>query len=185
MDGQQFSIGVAEDPAHSDKPYYIPRDRVEQAKKMISEGRGKGIEFVMPVDFVLQDGRVSATIGPGDQQLDVGPASNELFAKKVGQFIDSTAGQKDRVAFHNGVLGMFEDPRFENGTKCFIPELKRMREAGVRVYVGGGEGGKALEKYGEESWVTHNFTAGGTVLNALGSEPVPYLVALCMAAQPK
>ena len=30
--------------------------------------------------------------------------------------------------------------------------------------------------------VTHSFTAGGTVLNALGSEPVPYLVALAMAA---
>ena len=44
------------------------------------------------------------------------------------------------------------------------------------------EGGTALEKYGDESWVTHVFTAGGTVLNALGSEPVPYLVALCAAA---
>ena len=181
--GTQFCIGVAEDPSHGDKPYFIPRDRVEQAKKMISEGQTKGIEFVMPVDFVLQDGRVSTTIGPGDQQLDVGPASNELYARKVGQFIDATRGQAVRVAFHNGVFGMFEDPRFEGGTKRFIPELKRMREAGVRVYVGGGEGGKALEKYGEESWVTHNFTAGGTVLNALGSEPVPYLVALRMAAK--
>ena len=181
--GTQFCIGVAEDPGHSDKPYFIPRDRVEQAKQMISAGRAKGIEFVMPVDFVLQDGRVSTTIGPGDQQLDVGPASNELYAQKVGQFIDATRGQPVRVAFHNGVFGMFEDPRFEGGTERFIPELKRMREAGVRVYVGGGEGGKALEKYGEESWVTHNFTAGGTVLNALGSEPVPYLVALRMAAK--
>ena len=44
---------------------------------------------------------------------------------------------------------------------------------------------------GERRWnataspidVTHTFTAGGTVLNALGSEPVPYLVALAMAAQ--
>ena len=31
--------------------------------------------------------------------------------------------------------------------------------------------------------VTHVFTAGGTVLNALGCEPVPYLVALAMAAR--
>ncbi len=52
-----------------------------------------------------------------------------------------------------------------------------MTEHGIEVY-GGGEGGAALDKYGEESWVTHVFTAGGTVLNALGSEPVPYLVAL-------
>ena len=89
----------------------------------------------------------------------------------------------DKVAFHNGVFGMFEDPRFEEGTRKFTRQLKRLTDAGVAVYVGGGEGGKALEKYGEPNWVTHVFTAGGTVLNALGSEPVPYLVALSGAAK--
>jgi phosphoglycerate kinase len=64
-----------------------------------------------------------------------------------------------------------------------MKQLKRMTEEGVEVYIGGGEGGTALEKYGESSWVTHVFTAGGTVLNALGGEPVPFLVALRMAAQ--
>ena len=80
---------------------------------------------------------------------------------------------------------MFEDPRFESGTKRFMLQLKRLHDAGVEVYVGGGEGGKALELYGDSSWVTHVFTAGGTVLNALGSEPVPYLAALRMAAAGK
>ena len=32
LDGKQFSLGVAEDPAHADKPYYIPRERIEQAQ---------------------------------------------------------------------------------------------------------------------------------------------------------
>ena len=50
------------------------------------------------------------------------------------------------------------------------------------MYIGGGEGGTSLERYGQPDWVTYVFTAGGTVLNALGSEPVPYLVALKMAA---
>ena len=92
-------------------------------------------------------------------------------------------GAEGKVAFHNGVFGMVEDPRFEEGTRKFIRQLKRLTDAGVAVYVGGGEGGKALEKYGEPDWVTHVFTAGGTVLNALGSEPVPYLVALSGAAK--
>jgi phosphoglycerate kinase len=61
--------------------------------------------------------------------------------------------------------------------------LKRMKDAGIKVYVGGGEGGTALEKYGKDDWVTYCFTAGGTVLNALGSEPVPYLVSLKLAAE--
>ncbi|MEX2026575.1 MAG: hypothetical protein WEH44_04730, partial [Pirellulaceae bacterium] len=65
----------------------------------------------------------------------------------------------------------------------FIGQLKRMKDAGLKVYVGGGEGGTALEKYGRLDWVTHCFTAGGTVLNALGSEPVPYLLALREAAR--
>src|SRR5262249_53001938 len=134
----------------------------------------------------LQDGRSSETIGPGDQQFDVGPKTNEYFAQKVGEFISSakasaSAGSK-QVAFHNGVFGMFEDPRFEAGTKHFIGQLKRMKNAGIEVYVGGGEGGAALEKYGQPDWVTHCFTAGGTVLNALSSNPVPYLLALSMSA---
>jgi len=69
---------------------------------------------------------------------------------------------------------MFEDPPFR-GRRA---EVRRATEADDRrwhqVYVGGGEGGTALEKYGRENWVIYCFTAGGTVLNALGSEPVPY-----------
>ena len=104
--------------------------------------------------------------------------------RAVGDFIaahksDSPAA----VVFHNGVFGMFEDPRFEEGTRKFMAQLKRMTDAGIKVYVGGGEGGTALEKYGQPNWITYCFTAGGTVLNALGSEPVPYLVALRMAAE--
>jgi phosphoglycerate kinase len=178
---QEFSLGVAEDPAYSDKPYYIAPARIEQAKRMLTDGRAKGIEFVLPVDFVLQDGRVSTTIGPGEQQLDVGPATSALFAQKIGDFIAAHQGHR-AAAFHNGVFGKFEDPQFAEGTKRFVAQLKRLKDAGVDVYVGGGEGGAALEQYGHASDVTHVFTAGGTVLNALGSEPVPYLVALAMAA---
>ncbi len=74
-------------------------------------------------------------------------------------------------------------PRFESGTKRFIAQLKRMTDAKVEVYVGGGEGGTALERYGKPDWITHCFTAGGTVLNALGNEPIPYLQALYLATQ--
>jgi hypothetical protein len=78
---------------------------------------------------------------------------------------------------------MFEDPRFEAGTKNFVQQLKRLTDAGVEVYVGGGEGGAAVERYGKPDFIKHCFTAGGTVLNALGSAPVPYLQALYMAAK--
>jgi phosphoglycerate kinase len=78
---------------------------------------------------------------------------------------------------------MFEDERFAGGTRRFVGELKRMKDGGVEVYVGGGEGGKSLDLYGEPDWVTHCFTAGGTVLGALGDQPVPYLLALALAVE--
>ena len=182
LDGGDFSLGNSEDKSHADKPYYIPPERIEQAKRMIKRGRQEGIEFILPVDFVLADGSASDTIGPGQQQFDIGPKTIAHFEKKIGEFIAASKG-KQAIAFHNGVFGMFEDPRFEAGTKAFMGQLKRMKDAGIAVYVGGGEGGTALEKYGSEDWVTHVFTAGGTVLNALGSEPIPYLVALRQAAK--
>jgi 3-phosphoglycerate kinase len=180
LDGKSVCLGVAEDPAHSDKPYYIPPDRIAQARQMIADGRKKGIQFVLPVDSVIADGSVVDELRPGDQQFDVGPKTSALFEQKVGEFL--AGGTQGKVAFHNGVFGMFEDPKFEEGTRRWTKQLQRMTDAGVEVYIGGGEGGAALEKYGREDWVTHVFTAGGTVLNALGSEPVPYLVALRMAA---
>lgn len=178
IDGKDCSLGKAEDPAQKDQPYYVPPARIEQARRMIEAGRKKGIKFVLPVDFVIQDGTVVDTLKPSDEQFDVGPKTIELFEREIGEFLKLDGA----VAFYNGVFGMFEDPRFEGGTRRFIPQLRRMTDNGVEVYVGGGEGGAALEKYGDVRWVTHVFTAGGTVLNALGVEPVPFLVALRAAA---
>ena len=179
LDGKECCLGIAEDPTKKDLPIFVPEFRLEQARRMIAEGRKKGIKFFLPVDFVIQDGSVVDQLKPTDEQFDVGPKTSEIFEEAVGEFLELSGA----VAFYNGVFGMFEDPRFEGGTRRFIPQLKRMTDSGVEVYVGGGEGGAALEKYGEENWATHVFTAGGTVLNALGSEPVPYMVALRMAAE--
>lgn len=179
LEGKDFCLGVAGDPARKDEAYYVAPERIEQAKRMIAEGRSKGIKFVLPMDWVIQDGSAVEQLQLGDQQFDIGPKTSELFEHEIGEFLKIDGA----VAFHNGVFGMFEDPRYESGTKRFVPQLKRLTENGVEVYVGGGEGGAALERYGNTSWVTHIFTAGGTVLNALGSEPVPYLVALRLAAE--
>lgn len=183
LEGEDFCLGLAENPDFEKEPWYIPGERVEQAAHMLLAGREKEIEFVLPVDSILEDGRASDRLGPGDQQFDVGPETSALFERKVGEYLAAVQAdpQLPAVAFHNGVFGKFEEERFAEGTRRFIPQLKRLKDAGVEVYVGGGEGGAALEKYGQEHWVTHNFTAGGTVLNALGSQPVPYLLALWLA----
>ncbi|MCH7988925.1 MAG: phosphoglycerate kinase [Planctomycetes bacterium] len=181
--GEEFEMGLNGDP--SIKKIYIPPERIAQARKMLEEGTDHGVEFVLPIDFILEDGSASDTIPPDGAQFDVGPKTVELQAQKVGEFIEFHKNKLDAegqpaVAFHNGVFGKFEEDRFSRGTRKFIEQLKRMHDAGVQVYVGGGEGGAALYRYGDESWVTHCFTAGGTILKALGNKPIPYLKALYM-----
>ena len=183
LDNAPVCLGAAEDPANSGEPWYIPESRVEQAKAIVADGREKGITFTVPVDSVIEDGTAKDEPGAERPAARYRPQVDRSTSSECGRCVHRADRRQGAVAFHNGVFGMFEDPKFEAGTKAWIPELKRMKEAGVEVYVGGGEGGKALDKYGEPDWVTHCFTAGGTVLNALGSEPVPYLVALRTAAK--
>lgn len=183
--GLPFEMGVA--GSQKDSKIYIPAERIEQARTMLVNARKNGVEFVLPIDFILGNGQPNDTIPAEGAQFDVGPKTIALHAAKVDEFIGYhqeklASGNGPAVAFHNGVFGMFEKEEYAVGTRKFMDQLKKMTGAGLLVYVGGGEGGAALHKYGDESWVTHCFTAGGTILKALGTEPIPYIKALYLAA---
>ena len=157
------------------------RERIEQAKRMVADGRSKGIEFVVPVDFVLAGRpRRRRRSSPAISSSTSARRRSELFEQKIGEFLDrSKSPAREPPSRSTTACSACSKTRgSKRARKNFIPQLKRMKDAGVEVYIGGGEGGTALEKYGQPDWVTHIFTAGGTVLNALGSEPVPYLQAL-------
>jgi phosphoglycerate kinase len=180
-----FEMGMYGDSSHK---LYIGPEWVEKCKAMLTKARANGVEFTLPVDFILASGGSSDTIPQGGAQLDVGPKTVTRHQQKCTEFIARHQervgqGRPPVVVFHNGVFGKFEEERFAQGTIKFLSELKRMTEAGLKTYVGGGEGGAALRNHGDENWVTHCFTAGGTILKALGTEPIPYIKALTMAAQ--
>ncbi|MGC4002096.1 MAG: phosphoglycerate kinase [Pirellulales bacterium] len=186
LSGKPVAIGAAEDPAHGDKPYYIPDERVEQAKKMLNEGRAKGITFVLPVDSILEDGRAVDVIGPGEQQFDIGPKTSELFEAKVGEFLEKNksrlGGVNAPVVFHNGVFGMFEDPRFEAGTKKFVSQLKRLKEAGAGLHRRRRRGQIVGEVRPTRLGDAHVHRRRHGAERELGSNPVPYLQTLKSAA---
>ena len=179
--GREFGLGLAADSTQA--KIHIPPERIEQAATMYRQGLEAEVEFVLPADFILGDGSASRTIPDGEAQFDVGPETRAEQVEAVGRFLEThrtnvAAGHQPAIAFYNGVFGLFEEPAFETGTREFIGQLKRMTDAGAEVYVGGGEGGTALARYGQPDWVTHCFTAGGTILKALGNQPIPYIKAL-------
>ena len=168
--GRSFELGRAEE---------VPPGRREQAQRLLGDLRRRGMELLLPIDFVLEDGSVVERIPAGRAQRDVGPKTLALFARRLEHFAEERPGM---ILFHNGVLGQFERPEFETGTRNFLSTLQRLHDAGARIYVGGGEGGTALERLGDPAKVTHCFTAGTTILKALGASPIPYVWALYQAA---
>ena len=177
--GVEVSIGAAGDEAHKAEKAYVPPSAVEAARQMLKDAQAKGVKVVLPVDFVLDDGTVARDIPAHAWQLDVGPETRRLFEQEA---LAWAARTRRRAAFHNGVLGKFEDRTFAGGTEAMIGTLKRLQAAGVAVYVGGGEGRAALERYGSLAEVTHAFTAGGTILKCLADKPLPFIEALAAQA---
>jgi phosphoglycerate kinase len=173
LDGTEFSIGRAE--TEPDAPYYVSLERLNQAKQIVMDARQRDVRLSLPVDFVLDNGQLSDKIPEDRIQLDIGPESSSRFAAVLGSYVDS---ETRPVIFYNGVPGMFEDPRFSQGTSRLVQLLVQLQRRGAKVYVGGGEGRQALTQYSNLGSVEHAFTAGGTVLKAMSDRPLPPLGAL-------
>ena len=95
----------------------VEPDWVEPAKEMLVKAEAKGVDIVLPVDFVVADAfaedaetRIAGREEiPADMMgLDIGPASDELFK---GAIADA------KTIFWNGPMGVFEMTPFETGTR--------------------------------------------------------------------
>jgi phosphoglycerate kinase len=181
MRGVEVSIGGAEDPARAAEKIHVPAEAIDRARRLLEDAKANRVKVVLPVDFVLDDGKVASDVPRERLQCDVGPKTRALFETEALAWAKAT---KRKVAFHNGVLGKFEDKTFAGGTEAMVGTLKRLQASGVAVYVGGGEGRAALERWGKLSDVTHAFTAGGTILKCLADQALPFVEALAEQSKP-
>lgn len=176
-EGKEFSLGRAE--TNPDEIAYMSPERLKQGGRILQKCIADGVKLILPIDFVLDNGEVSATIPADHVQFDIGPASRKYIDEEIGKYIQLSKQSPDTfVMFYNGVFGKFEDAEFAHGTQDFVGQLPKLTQAGVRTYVGGGEGLLALLKYGKITDVTHAFTAGGTVLKSLSDRHIQYLKAM-------
>ena len=177
--GERVSIGAAGDAANREIKAYVPPSAVEVARGLLEDAASRGIEVVLPIDFVLEDETVVEDIPADAWQRDIGPQTRDLFEREALRWAEST---ERRVGFHNGVMGQFENNAFSAGTESIVATLQKLQAAGIAIYVGGGEGRAALERYASLGDVTHAFTAGGTILKCLADRPLPFLEALAAQA---
>ncbi len=154
----------------------VETEWVEPAKKMLDRALERGVEIVLPVDFVVADQIVEDAdtniVGreeiPADMMgLDIGPTTTELYRGAIAMA---------RTIFWNGPMGVFEMSPFETGTREVAVAVARNNRA-VSI-IGGGDSVAALKKFDLEERVTFVSTGGGASMKLLEGSPLPGVEAL-------
>jgi phosphoglycerate kinase len=93
--------------------------------------------------------------------LDIGPETRDAFAAEIG---------KAKTIFWNGPMGVFEWPRFAEGTKAVAEAVAGSKGHSV---VGGADSARALRELGLEDQVSWLSTGGGAALELLAGKDLP------------
>ncbi|SMN19399.1 similar to Saccharomyces cerevisiae YCR012W PGK1 3-phosphoglycerate kinase [Maudiozyma saulgeensis] len=146
----------------------------EIVPKLMEKAKAKGVEVVLPVDFVIADAFSADAntkivsdkegIPAGWQGLDNGPESRKLFAATVA---------KAKTIVWNGPPGVFEFEKFANGTKALLDEVVNSCQSGSTVIIGGGDTATVAKKYGVTDKISHVSTGGGASLELLEGKELP------------
>ncbi len=154
----------------------VEEEWVEPAKEMLEKAAERGVDMLLPVDFVVADAIAEDAdtkivgreeIPPDLMGLDIGPTTIELYKDAIA---------RARTIFWNGPMGVFELKPFEKGTREVAVAVARNSRA-VSV-VGGGDSVAALKKFDAEERVTFVSTGGGASMKLLEGSTLPGFEAL-------
>jgi phosphoglycerate kinase len=151
----------------------VEAEAVDTAKKLLTEHADK---LVLPVDCVVATefkAEAESKVVPVDEVpagwtiLDVGPAT-------IAHFSNRLAAAKTVV--WNGPMGVFEFPRFAEGTFAIARALAGLK--GATTIIGGGDSAAAVEQSGLADKMSHISTGGGASLEFLEGQVLPGVAAL-------
>jgi len=163
--GMAYTFFVAQ--GHSIGNSLLEADKVEIAKSLLDKAAAKGINLLLPTDNIIAtqfaaDAEAktinSDEIPDGWMGLDIGPETIKTFADAV-----------------NGPMGVFEFPRFAEGT---FGIAKAVAESSAVSIIGGGESVAAIQQSGLAEKITHISTGGGASLEMLEGLELPGVAAL-------
>ena len=147
----------------------VEADKIDLAKELIAKAEKKGVRMELPVDHVVASGldATESTVTtidkmPPDQMgLDIGPETIRRYSEIIRQ---------SKTIVWNGPMGVFENPRFSQGTFAIA---RAVADSNAFSIVGGGDSAAAVIQAGVESKITHISTGGGAALEFLSGRKLP------------
>jgi phosphoglycerate kinase len=134
-----------------------------------------GDKLLLPVDAVVADKFEADAnskvvdvdkVPAGWRVMDIGPKAIEAF---------KAALQGAKLIVWNGPMGVFEMPKFAEGTFAIA---KILADSGATTVIGGGDSASAVKKAGVAKKMTHVSTGGGASLEFLEGKELPGVAAL-------
>jgi phosphoglycerate kinase len=151
----------------------VEDESLEMARDLLQQA---GDKLVLPVDVTVADrfdaqafSQVVAAgnVPPGWRILDIGPRTLEIFQGHL---------EKARTVVWNGPMGVFEFPKFAQGTEAVARILANLPDA--TTVIGGGDSAAAVKRAGLDEKMTHVSTGGGASLEFLEGKTLPGVAAL-------
>ncbi len=157
--------------------YNMQDSLVEAASVEVAKGimQKAGDKLMLPVDAVVADKFEAEAdskvvdvdkIPAGWRMMDIGPKSIELFEKAI---------KGAKLVVWNGPMGVFEMPKFAEGTFAIA---RALADSGATTVIGGGDSASAVKKAGVAKKMTHVSTGGGASLEFLEGKELPGVAAL-------
>jgi phosphoglycerate kinase len=150
----------------------VEDEALDTARELLAEG---GNHLRLPVDVVIADRfdndaerRVMSmsSVPESWRILDIGPETVDTFAKII---------EEARTVVWNGPMGVFEFPRFSEGTFGVARAVAHSKATSI---VGGGDSIAAIQEAGVADQISHISTGGGASLEMLEGLVLPGLAAL-------
>ena len=155
----------------------VEEERLEFAREMLAAAEERSIKVHLPGEVVVAsefaadpaEVRVTAATSVPDSGIimDIAPSAASQFASAL---------KECRTVIWNGPMGVFEMPRFSEGTRVVARAIAD--SPGVTSVVGGGSTAETVEALGLMEKMTHVSTGGGASLEFLGGIELPGIAAL-------
>jgi len=154
----------------------VDDEYIAAAKQLLENAQTHGKNIILPVDRRIGQQHDEGTepivkkvedIGVNDETLDIGPATEKLFAEIIS---------RAKTIVWNGPVGYFENPLFAKGSIALYNAI--VANSGAESILGGGDTLSVIKKLPNNDKITHISTGGGAMLELIEKGTLPGLEAL-------
>ena len=148
----------------------LDSDSIELSGELLRKAEAAGVKIMLPVDTLCTDDFSENNVVevydadkiPAELMgMDIGPKTIALYEEEIA---------KAKTIVWNGPMGVFENPKFEAGTKAVAQALA---DSDAVTVIGGGDSAAAVEQFGLKDRMTHVSTGGGASMEFLEGKVLP------------